>query len=178
MIYATQFAKQHMPDWSPKVGGKFEPSLLNTVVFLVSTVQSVSVFVVNYKGRPFMQSLTTNGALLYSLGLCGLGVFIASTEAMPVFNKILQCVPFPNEEFTNTIFCILIFNVVSTFLWDLFMNLVFTPQILFTCLRSISRQDIYSVAKMLVFMFILIHFFTPTEEGYQQIKKHLAEQGL
>jgi magnesium-transporting ATPase (P-type) len=66
--------------WQPKVGVKFEPSLLNTVVFLVSTVQSVSVFVVNYKGRPFMQSITQNRSLLYSLGLCAIGMLLPGCD--------------------------------------------------------------------------------------------------
>lgn len=50
MWYATSLAKEALPDWRPQMGGKFEPNLLNSVVFLVSTTQSVSVFAVNYKG--------------------------------------------------------------------------------------------------------------------------------
>jgi hypothetical protein len=51
MWYATSLAKEALPDWRPQLGGKFEPNLLNSVVFLVSTTQSVSVFAVNYKGK-------------------------------------------------------------------------------------------------------------------------------
>lgn len=40
---------------------KFTPSLLNTVVFLVTTAQQVSVMFVNYKGRPFMQARLGGG---------------------------------------------------------------------------------------------------------------------
>lgn len=179
MVYATSYTKQHMPpDWQPKVGVKFEPSLLNTVVFLVSTVQSVSVFVVNYKGRPFMQSITQNKSLLYSLGLCSIGVFIAATEAMPVFNKVLQCVPFPSEEFSETIFTILLLNVVGVFTWDLLMSAIFNPRILRESFKSITRQDVTAVIKMLLLMYTLIVVFTPSEENYELIKAEMEKQGL
>ena len=32
----------------------FKPSVLNTTVFLINSVQQAVVFAVNYKGRPFM----------------------------------------------------------------------------------------------------------------------------
>lgn len=34
---------------------KFVPNLISNVVFLLSTIQSVSVSLVNFKGRPFMR---------------------------------------------------------------------------------------------------------------------------
>ena len=37
------------------LGHKFVPSLVSNVVFLLATIQSVSVTVVNFKGRPFMR---------------------------------------------------------------------------------------------------------------------------
>eukprot|EP01127_Copromyxa_protea_P019679 TRINITY_DN6440_c0_g1_i1.p1 TRINITY_DN6440_c0_g1~~TRINITY_DN6440_c0_g1_i1.p1 ORF type:complete len:1356 (+),score=374.54 TRINITY_DN6440_c0_g1_i1:25-4092(+) len=178
MIYATSYTKQYMPDWQPKVGVKFEPSLLNTVVFLVSTVQSVSVFVVNYKGRPYMQSITQNRSLLYSLGLCAIGVFVAATEAMPVFNKVLQCVPFPSEEFSETIFTLLVLNVVGVFMWDLLMSAIFNPKLLVTSFKAITKEDLTAIFKMGLLMYLLIAFLTPSEENYELLKAELEKQGI
>ena len=48
-------------------GPPFKPSLLNTVVFLVETVQRVCVMLVNYKGRPHMMGAIENKTLLISL---------------------------------------------------------------------------------------------------------------
>ena len=48
---------------------KFKPSLLNSVVFLLTQVQQVSVFAVNYKGRPWAKGIDENTALLWSLAL-------------------------------------------------------------------------------------------------------------
>lgn len=36
------------------LGPVFVPTLVSNVVFLLSTIQTVSVAVVNFKGRPFM----------------------------------------------------------------------------------------------------------------------------
>jgi cation-transporting ATPase 13A1 len=99
MWYSTQLAKEFSPNWKPQIGMKFEPNLLNSIVFLVSTVQSVSVFAVNYKGRPFMESMTDKPALLYSLGACIVGVVLATSESLPVLNKVLQLVSLPSAEF-------------------------------------------------------------------------------
>jgi cation-transporting ATPase 13A1 len=61
MIYAVRLAKEYMPNYEEvkkPTYAKFTPNLINTVVFLVQTMQQVSVLMVNYKGRPFQPSLT------------------------------------------------------------------------------------------------------------------------
>ncbi len=49
---------------------------------------------VNYKGQPFMQGLTENRFLMWSLSLCAVGAFIAASNAMPAFNTWLQLVEY------------------------------------------------------------------------------------
>jgi hypothetical protein len=48
---------------------KFRPNLLNTMVWLVETAQQISVFFVNYKGRPWMKGLLENQPLFISMFL-------------------------------------------------------------------------------------------------------------
>lgn len=36
------------------LGPKFVPNLVSNAVFLLATIQSISVSIVNFKGRPFM----------------------------------------------------------------------------------------------------------------------------
>jgi len=51
--------RRYLPaDFAPSLEGKFEPNLINSVVFLVTCIQQVVVFVVNYKGLPFMNGIT------------------------------------------------------------------------------------------------------------------------
>ena len=47
----------------------FELCLLNTVIFLIETVQRVCVMLVNYKGRPFMMGSLENKTLLLSFSV-------------------------------------------------------------------------------------------------------------
>jgi len=175
MVYATYLTRIYTPDWVPNLYGKFQPSLLNTVVFLMSTVQSVSVFVTNYKGRPFMISMVDNPGLLYSLGLCIIGVFVAATEALPTFNKILQLVPFPNTQFAETILMLLILNIISTLLWDFLMSSFFYPAMVKESLKAVKRDDIYKLLKMAFFMYLLITIFTPDEENLEKIQEEFAK---
>jgi cation-transporting ATPase 13A1 len=100
MMYAVSLAKAAMPpDYRSHINldqmAKFEPSILNTVVFYISTVQQCCVFAVNYKGRPFMDGLTENTALLYSLGFLLVFALVCATETFPQFNTYLQLGPLP-----------------------------------------------------------------------------------
>lgn len=178
MWYATSLAKEALPDWRPQMGGKFEPNLLNSVVFLVSTTQSVSVFAVNYKGRPFMESMTDKPGLLYSLGACLVGVVMASTESLPVLNKVLQLVAFPSVPFGQTIMALLMFNVLSCFAWDALMMFLFGRDVLMATIRAINAEDIRKLAKMATLIYFAIYFFTPSEENYELLKEEMAKQNL
>ena len=66
MYLAVGRAKEFLPeDYKVELDGEFKPGIVNSMVFLVSNVQQVTVFVVNLKGRPFMHGLTENRPLLY-----------------------------------------------------------------------------------------------------------------
>jgi magnesium-transporting ATPase (P-type) len=71
--YAVQLAKSYMPDYEevrkPSYA-RFTPNLINTVVFLVQTMQQVSVLMVNYKGRPFQPSLTESKGVCVCVCVC------------------------------------------------------------------------------------------------------------
>lgn len=60
----------------PKPASSFEPSVMNTVLFVISSVQTVSTFVCNYIGRPFREDLLENNVL--GLSLLGIVGFIAN----------------------------------------------------------------------------------------------------
>ena len=65
--------EEQRPIWDQ--GPPFNSSLLNTVVFLVETVQRVCVMLVNYKGRPHMMGAVENKTLLVSLASMVIGAF-------------------------------------------------------------------------------------------------------
>lgn len=72
---------------------KFEPSLLNTGMFLLQLAQQVSTFAVNYVGEPFKESIKDNKGMFYGiLGVAALAI-AGSTEFMPELNEAMQFVP-------------------------------------------------------------------------------------
>mmetsp|Transcript_28312 Transcript_28312/g.66398 ORF Transcript_28312/g.66398 Transcript_28312/m.66398 type:complete len:354 (+) Transcript_28312:470-1531(+) len=75
--------------------GKFEPGVLNTVVFLVLYLSQVTTFAVNYTGPPFMESLRANTPMFALLVLmCALGLALA-TGALPFLADWLELVALP-----------------------------------------------------------------------------------
>ncbi|CAG8739180.1 18402_t:CDS:2, partial [Acaulospora morrowiae] len=77
--------------------GEFEPSLLNTAVYLISLSMQVSTFAINYQGHPFRESLKENTALYYGLLSVGSVALCGATEFVPEMNSILKLVPLKDE---------------------------------------------------------------------------------
>ena len=74
--------------------GEFEPSLLNSAVYLMQLIQQVSTFAINYQGRPFREGLRENRGMYWGLLACSFVAFSASTEFIPELNTKLRLVPF------------------------------------------------------------------------------------
>jgi cation-transporting ATPase 13A1 len=76
----------------------FSPNILNSCVFILSSCMQVSTFAINYKGHPFMQSLSENKALRNSLMIAGGFTLLLASEIMPDLNETFQLTPFPSDE--------------------------------------------------------------------------------
>lgn len=76
---------------------KFEPSLLNSAVYLLQLIQQISTFAINFQGRPFRENLSENRTMY--LGIVGVSAlaFACSTEFIPEINQNLSFVPFTSE---------------------------------------------------------------------------------
>lgn len=71
---------------------KFEPSLLNTAIYLLGLSQQVSTFAINFQGRPFREGISENSALYWGLvGAAGVA-FSGATDLIPELNRPLQIV--------------------------------------------------------------------------------------
>ena len=71
---------------------KFEPSLLNTAIYLLGLSQQVSTFAINYQGRPFREGIRENPALYWGLVGAAAVAFSGSTDFVPELNRWLQIV--------------------------------------------------------------------------------------
>lgn len=93
----------------------FSPNLLNSVVFLITTITSVTTFLVNYKGRPYMIALKDNKLLLYTLLFGWFTIHACVLEVVPDFNAYLQLVPMPDEAFKLRLVLLMLFDVAVSF---------------------------------------------------------------
>ena len=170
MMVAVHFAKQHLPpDHEVSLDGEFKPGILNTVVFLVSNVQQVTVFVVNLQGRPFMTGLTENRPLLWSLVVTFILTFMFASESVPGLNKYFQLVPFPNEKFRDFILKILLLDVGASLFVDRFMKFLFCPEILFASVKGTTWKDVFGLVRTVGIIFFVMNVFLGNDDTWEEM---------
>uniref|UniRef100_A0A671R4K7 Endoplasmic reticulum transmembrane helix translocase n=1 Tax=Sinocyclocheilus anshuiensis TaxID=1608454 RepID=A0A671R4K7_9TELE len=96
---------------------EFEPSLINSTVYIMSMAMQMATFAINYKGHPFMESLTENQPLLWSIGISGLAIVGLLMGSSPEFNEQFALVDIPTE-FKLIIAQVLVLDFVAALLVD------------------------------------------------------------
>ena len=95
--------------------GAFNPNTLNTATFLITVQVTVNTFVVNHRGRPFMQDLHENKLMMRGLQLCYCTLFVCALEIFPPINDLLQLAPLPatvvSMSIENSAFHLKVLNV-------------------------------------------------------------------
>merc|ERR1719188_2425908 len=86
-------------DFKRDIEGDFDPNLTNTLVFQLIAAMHASSFLANYEGHPFMQPMSSNRALVYSLGLFVVVIFTTASEVLPELNSSLSLVVSPDANF-------------------------------------------------------------------------------
>ncbi|CAG8588623.1 7712_t:CDS:10, partial [Funneliformis caledonium] len=90
LIYIVDLVFKHEEKKPVDLEGEFEPSLLNTAVYLISLSMQVSTFAINFQGHPFRESLRENKALFYGLVSVAGIAFAGALEIVPEINSLLQ----------------------------------------------------------------------------------------
>lgn len=95
LIYISNYVQRTEPR-KPDVDleGDFEPSLLNSAIYLLQLIQQISTFAINYQGRPFREGIRENRGMYWGLILVSGVAFSCSTEFIPELNEKLRLVPF------------------------------------------------------------------------------------
>merc|ERR1719187_611261 len=118
MIYLTTEAYKREPrEEFPDLEKEFAPSLLNSTVYIISMFLQVSTFAINYRGHPFMESLTENRSLLYSLAGAGGFVVMLALGWLPEFSEQFSIVDFP-AEYRSILVQVLAVDAAAAFLID------------------------------------------------------------
>ncbi|KAL9550429.1 hypothetical protein PS6_005553 [Mucor atramentarius] len=95
LVYINALAKSLEPPKEVDLEGEFEPSLLNSAVYLIQLSMQVSTFAINYQGYPFRERIQDNKALYYGLMSVGGVALAGATEMWPEVNDQLKLVQFP-----------------------------------------------------------------------------------
>ncbi|KAJ7176571.1 hypothetical protein C8R46DRAFT_1160523 [Mycena filopes] len=97
LVYMTNLAHIYEPREGPiDLEAKFEPSLLNTAIYLLGLSQQVSTFTINFQGRPFREGIRENQYLYWGLVSASLVAFCGATDFVPELNRWLQIVEMAN----------------------------------------------------------------------------------
>lgn len=84
-------------DPNPDLEKDFEPSLLNSAIYLLQLIQQISTFAINYQGRPFRESIRENKGMYWGLVSVSAVAFSCATEFIPEINEKLKLVPFTTD---------------------------------------------------------------------------------
>ncbi|KAL2066314.1 hypothetical protein VTL71DRAFT_2385 [Oculimacula yallundae] len=98
LIYIARYCDKLAPrDSNIDLEGEFQPSLLNSAVYLLQLIQQISTFAINYQGRPFREALSENRGMYW--GIIGVSAiaFSCSTEFIPEINEKMKLVPFTSD---------------------------------------------------------------------------------
>ena len=98
LIYVSQYVQRTDPkETNIDLEKEFEPSLLNSAIYLLQLIQQISTFAINYQGRPFRESIRENKGMYWGLVLVSGVAFSCATEFIPEINERLKLVPFTSE---------------------------------------------------------------------------------
>merc|ERR1719402_944666 len=116
-LTAEAYKREPRTEEFPDLEKEFEPSLLNSTVYIISMFLQVSTFAINYRGHPFMESLTENRSLLYSLAGAGGFVVMLALGWLPEFSEQFSVVDFP-AEYRSILVQVLAVDAAAAFLID------------------------------------------------------------
>ena len=109
VLALTYLTSDHRRQSDVDLEGEFEPSLLNSAIYLLQLIQQISTFSINYQGRPFRESIRENKAMYWGLCAASGVAFSCATEFIPELNEKLRLVPF-STEFKITLTILMIFD--------------------------------------------------------------------
>lgn len=120
LVYLYKGAQSRSPPRAERFADlykEFEPSLINSTVYIMSMAMQMATFAINYKGHPFMESLRENKPLLWSIALSGLAIVGLLSGSSPEFNEQFALVDIPTE-FKLVIAQVLVVDFVAALLVD------------------------------------------------------------
>ena len=113
---------------------------------------------VNYKGRPFMQSVSENPAFMWSVLFCCLGAFACAFETVPELNSMLKLVSMPSDDFRWRVLGTLALSTLGAWAWDRLCLYTFARHVFRAALEAASPDPWQMLLSTRRFMLICITF--------------------
>jgi len=126
MIFLVNQAYMREPraEEFPDLEKEFAPSLLNSTVYIISMFLQVLTFAINYRGHPFMESITENRSLLYSLAGAGGFVVMLALGWLPEFADQFSIIDF-SDEFRSILLKVLMVDAGASYIIDRCLLFIF-----------------------------------------------------
>ena len=105
--------------------GEFKPNLKNSVMFVYQWWLQCAVILVNYSGRPFMQSMSENKKLKYLLALNFLVLTCCIFNGSDELRETFELVPYPNEAFKQTVINVLVLDLAFCYILESIMKALY-----------------------------------------------------
>lgn len=126
LIYLSNYVQRTEPrKENIDLEGDFEPSLLNSAVYLLQLIQQISTFAINYQGRPFREGIRENRGMYWGLVLVSGVAFSCSTEFIPELNERLRLVPF-STGFKVTMTAVMIIDYIGCYIIEKVLKNLFS----------------------------------------------------
>eukprot|EP00549_Striatella_unipunctata_P001366 CAMPEP_0118721952 /NCGR_PEP_ID=MMETSP0800-20121206/31071_1 /TAXON_ID=210618 ORGANISM="Striatella unipunctata, Strain CCMP2910" /NCGR_SAMPLE_ID=MMETSP0800 /ASSEMBLY_ACC=CAM_ASM_000638 /LENGTH=307 /DNA_ID=CAMNT_0006629999 /DNA_START=24 /DNA_END=945 /DNA_ORIENTATION=- len=105
ILISANVALAYFDPYDPSISpdGPFHPNALNTCTFLMTSLSTVNTFVVNYRGRPFMEDFYENALFLRSVQACYAVLFVCALEIFYPLNQLLELSPLPDPDDVLTV---------------------------------------------------------------------------
>lgn len=126
LIYISNYVQRIEPRSDiVDLEGDFEPSLLNSAIYLLQLIQQISTFAINYQGRPFREGIRENRGMYWGLILVSAVAFSCSTEFIPELNEKLKLVPFTTG-FKLTMTMVMIVDYIGCYIIEFVLKAAFS----------------------------------------------------
>lgn len=80
-----------------EVDEKFTPNIVNSTVYIISMALQIATFAINYRGQPYMESLSQNKSLMYSIVCSGGAVLALALGIVPDLAAQFEIIDFPSD---------------------------------------------------------------------------------
>ena len=124
IIYFTEKVDPFYIKQEKSFDERFNPNLINSIVFLFQVFNQIIIFVVNYQGEPFMENMWDNSLMLRLIFAIIIFGFIIIFDLYPQLNEDMELVELPEDiNYKITLIIIMLFNFTICYIIENWRNL-------------------------------------------------------